>query len=358
MNSKTQRLGIIALAIVLASCASMNSGDGESSSGESEVSDAQTLDQVEEPKTASNNDQDPFADEKPQEVVAAPSPAPEPTPVIQEVTQAPPAPINEAPTPEPAPQVAPQVPVSSAVEKQKIVSVKYLNNKGGGVIQVRGNGPLRYTTRKNESQHQLVIEIADAQLTDKTKRPLDFRDMTGPFGSLDAYDSKESGGAHFVVQLRDGAEWPEVTLEGSAILIMASNQMNAQGGESNSVNSAVASKTSVEESDSSALLLGSTNLKFSGKKISLETNDMDLRDALKFISEESGVNMIFSDGIQGKASLRLRQVPWDQALVILLQSKKLGYVRQGNVLRIATQAEIKAEEAEELKVLKDKNDSE
>jgi type IV pilus assembly protein PilQ len=92
------------------------------------------------------------------------------------------------------------------------------------------------------------------------------------------------------------------------------------------------------------------NTKFYGKKISIETNDMDVREALKFITDESGVNMVISDEVKGSLSLKLRQVPWDQALVMVMKARKLGYSRQGNVLRIAPIADLKQEEDDAAKV--------
>jgi type IV pilus assembly protein PilQ len=88
----------------------------------------------------------------------------------------------------------------------------------------------------------------------------------------------------------------------------------------------------------------SGNTKFFGKKISIEMNTMDVRDALRFITEESGVNMIIADDVKGNISLKLRQVPWDQALVMVMKTRGLGYSRQGNVLRITTLDALKKEE--------------
>ena len=89
-----------------------------------------------------------------------------------------------------------------------------------------------------------------------------------------------------------------------------------------------------------------SNNKFYGRKISIETNRMDMRDALKFISEESGVNIIIDESVNGNVSVKLRNIPWDQALILLLKSKKLGFKRQGSVLRIGKVEDFRAEERE------------
>ncbi len=64
------------------------------------------------------------------------------------------------------------------------------------------------------------------------------------------------------------------------------------------------------------------------------------------------------DGLEGKISLKLKQVPWDQALVLILKAKKLGYLRQGNVLRIAKVADIQNEEVEAIKLLESRRNNE
>lgn len=93
-----------------------------------------------------------------------------------------------------------------------------------------------------------------------------------------------------------------------------------------------------------------SNNKFYGRRISIETNEMKLRDALKFLSEESGVNLIIDESVSGNVSMKLRGVPWDQALILLLKSKKLGFKRQGSVLRIGRVEDFRAEEREAIEM--------
>ena len=94
----------------------------------------------------------------------------------------------------------------------------------------------------------------------------------------------------------------------------------------------------------------SNNNRYYGKKISIVTQDLEVRDVLNFLSEEASVNLIYDDDIAGKVSIKLRRVPWDQALVTLLKSKKLGYQRQGSILRIARIETLLREEDEAVKI--------
>ena len=93
------------------------------------------------------------------------------------------------------------------------------------------------------------------------------------------------------------------------------------------------------------------NTKFSGRPISLEVKDSDIRDVFRFISEETGLNMVVGEDVTGKITLKLRHIPWDQALSIVMQSKQLGYVKQGSVLRIATLTSLQAESDAARKVI-------
>ena len=83
-----------------------------------------------------------------------------------------------------------------------------------------------------------------------------------------------------------------------------------------------------------------------GKKISIELRDTDIRDAFELVTLESGLNMVLSDAVQGRVSLKLKDVPWDQAFVMLLRVKNLGYIRYGNVLQISPQSMIDQELSE------------
>ena len=87
---------------------------------------------------------------------------------------------------------------------------------------------------------------------------------------------------------------------------------------------------------------------FSGKSISrLEVKNTDVQDVLRLIAKSSGYNIVIGDDVNGKVgTLSLQNVPWDQAFALVLQSKKLGYIRQGNVIRVATLGALKSEKEE------------
>lgn len=74
---------------------------------------------------------------------------------------------------------------------------------------------------------------------------------------------------------------------------------------------------------------------FKGKPLSLNFQNMDI-GILQVIADFTNLNIMASDSVQGNLSLRLKDVPWDQALNLVLESKNLTQVKEGNVVWIAT----------------------
>jgi hypothetical protein len=72
-----------------------------------------------------------------------------------------------------------------------------------------------------------------------------------------------------------------------------------------------------------------------GRRISLDFKDVQIADVLRLIAEVSDLNVIAGDEVNGAVTIRLVDVPWDQALDVILLTKGLGFMRIGNVLRIA-----------------------
>ena len=84
--------------------------------------------------------------------------------------------------------------------------------------------------------------------------------------------------------------------------------------------------------------------KYVGQRISLDFKDADLANVFRIIAEVSNLNIITADDVKGRVSVRLINVPWDQALDIVLKSKGLGVSQDGNVLRIAPLTSLRAED--------------
>ncbi|MDB4989619.1 MAG: Type pilus biosis protein PilQ [Myxococcaceae bacterium] len=77
--------------------------------------------------------------------------------------------------------------------------------------------------------------------------------------------------------------------------------------------------------------------KYTGRRIDLDFKDADIHNILRLLSEVGGVNVVTSDDVTGSVTIRMRDVPWDQALDVILQAKGLGAERRGNLIRVAPQ---------------------
>ncbi len=368
------------------------------------------------PSTAQAEDSEFNLDEKPLEVAAAETPATpkdefadfndpaaqsqtaSPTEQNQPAPDAPPVKdeFAEFNTPDQTPAVVPTetstpLPVETPIEKEMIAtevmpepakpeptieapaqiqSVQYQSNQQGGTVSIQGDKPLQFTTRLNSSTNQLVVEVQNSTIPSRLKKPLNTKDMASSIGSVDIYQKENSQITRFVIQLRPHSTEPLVQPEGNSLLVIGSanadyiaeQKVNAekkneedkftpQEGFTDLSSDGVMSSQSLEE-----FLVG--NNKFYGKKISIEISNIDIKEAIKFIAEESGVNLLMDEGLEGKISLKLRQVPWDQALVLILKAKKLGYIRQGNVLRIATLDNLQNEESQAYRLLETRRSNE
>ena len=92
--------------------------------------------------------------------------------------------------------------------------------------------------------------------------------------------------------------------------------------------------------------------KYSGDPINLDFKDGDLVDIFRLFADISGLNVVINPGVTGSVSLRLNEVPWDQALDLILKTNNLGYTREDNVIRIAKLGDLQREK-EELRRLRE-----
>jgi type IV pilus assembly protein PilQ len=95
---------------------------------------------------------------------------------------------------------------------------------------------------------------------------------------------------------------------------------------------------------------------YTGERLTLNFQDIDVRPLLQLLADTSGQNIVVSDSVKGRVTLRLQNVPWDQALDIVLRTKGLDMRRKDNVILVAPQAELAAQEKAELAAQKDIQD--
>jgi type IV pilus assembly protein PilQ len=238
----------------------------------------------------------------------------------------------------------------------EVVNLRYLANQGGGTIVIETSGEATYRSRFNRENNQFIVEVANARLPAKLKRPFNTKEFDGAIGSVDAYQNSGETTARFVVQLR-GEVQPKVIQQGNTILVvpsgggsLADSEPEVEGDYESAEGGTTTNDSMLIESDDFKTSLGNPT-KYFGRPISIQLRDVDVRDVLTFLAEESGLNLVVSDAVSGKVTLKLRDIPWDHALLVILKTQKLGYVRQGNILRIAPLDKLKEETLEEAKIL-------
>ncbi len=256
---------------------------------------------------------------------------------------------------------------SATSPRASIKDVKYLSQINGGAIGIELSKEATFRVRKGRDEKQNILEIPNTVLPDRFKRPYITKEFEGPFVSFEAYQAPSSSTTRVLIQQRVGGD-PSIRMSGKIIYISAPDrpiqdeQMTVVSKAQAIEESALALPSEVKEIDmpvDEGMVLRSKSLyeyltsnnRFYGKKISLEVRGADVRDVLNFLAENSGLNMIVDEQVTGKVSMKLNKIPWDQALLLVLQSRRLGYLRQGNVLRIAPLASLKDEADEASTIL-------
>jgi type IV pilus assembly protein PilQ len=101
---------------------------------------------------------------------------------------------------------------------------------------------------------------------------------------------------------------------------------------------------------SSEQVANTSQKKYGGHPISMDFQGVDLRSVLRVFAEESGLNMVLDPAVQGTVDVQLRDVPWDQALDMILRANKLGYIVDGTIVRIAPLTVLADEETQRRKL--------
>ena len=237
----------------------------------------------------------------------------------------------------------------------EITNLEYKAFENGGTVVIETASPADYRVIENPEKQQLVVQVKDVHLPKRFERPYITKDFNQDVAIIKAYRDEQTGSARFVIQFQENLSSPPVVQrEGASILVMTKTggppgpdhlMARGQGDQPQDMN--------IRQGDSPGESMGqSTGLgaefgsdKFTGEKINLEFTNTDVRTIIEVIVERSGINLIMDEDVGGNTNVRLRDIPWDQALLVILRSKGLGYVRQGNILRVGRQETLSREAA-------------
>lgn len=219
-------------------------------------------------------------------------------------------------------------------------------NGSGRVIIVTSQKP-QFTVIGAEDGKSVVIDIKNAVIPDSLKRTLDASKLKTPVLTISSYQEslKPVKDVRVLVKLYDKTKYG-VKEENGAInvdftLVEGLEPAKAQH-ELAKAASGIEATSGEEASRSEAKRV------YSGRRINLDMVDVNITDIFRMLAEESDMNIIAADDVKGTISLRLKDVPWDQAFDIILKAKDLGITREGNVIRVALASKIRQEKESSL----------
>jgi len=166
--------------------------------------------------------------------------------------------------------------------------------------------------------HALIVDFQQAILPRNLQRKLDVSDFATPVQMIDAF--VQAGNARLSIEPKGLWEYSAYQTDNKFIV-----------------------EVKAVAEDPNKLVKGNAP-GYSGEKLTLNFQNISTREALSVIADFTGLNMVISDTVTGSLTLRLKDVPWDQAFEIILQSRGLDMRKNGNVIQVAPREEIAAKE--------------
>jgi type IV pilus assembly protein PilQ len=317
------------------------------------------------------------------EVVAEPAP-----PQVAAVTEpaaapeAPPAAVEKLPPAEAAP-VEPVAPRNPAT---RIFSVIRGEEKGELVLTIRADGSLKYQDFFLGNPDRLVVDFPDV-ISRATVRSLEVNQAPVRRVRLAQFSAASPRVARLVLDLTARSPYRIVDVSDGLKILFGEGEapspaplaaLRTEPVAAEAAGSAVASVQAPsilpapapapipapEPQQQSVLTEGpptaaaasvpSGEKVYTGHPISLDFKDGDLQDIFRLFADISGLNVVVNPGVSGKVTLKLNEVPWDQALDLILKANGLGYTLEGNVIRIARLTDLAKEETERRKLAEEK----
>ncbi len=182
------------------------------------------------------------------------------------------------------------------------------------------------------------------------------------------YSLKPEGNTVVIALTPAAAQKPEATpkeraAQGDAAKPEAVEQERTEQTEPEAAPVSPAGSTAPAETASSQTIGGAPEMivgakKYTGRRISLDLQDADLVNVLRLFGELANLNMILAPDVKGKVTVRLVNIPWDQAMEIILKMNGLGYAIEDNILRIASQSQLVKEAEDEMRTKEAKKKAE
>ncbi|WP_269792035.1 type IV pilus secretin PilQ family protein [Stenotrophomonas sp. Iso1] len=211
---------------------------------------------------------------------------------------------------------------ASAISVTKIDFKRGEDGAGRLILQFDGQGASPDLRTQGNS---VVVDVGNATLPAELQRPLNVVDFATPVQRIDAKPSGQ--GAQLVLSTTGLFDSLAYQTGNEYVVEISPRQPELATG-------AVTAKT-VAQAAATVAARG-----YSGRPVTFNFQDVPVRTVLQLIAEESNLNVVASDTVQGNVTLRLVNVPWDQAMDIVLRAKGLDKRRDGGVIWVAPQPEL------------------
>lgn len=226
---------------------------------------------------------------------------------------------------------------TAPTEPNQLLDVKFLEAAGGGVVQLKLKGSPRWKVDRPDPK-SAVLTLEDTRVARALEKSFDTSALETPVKMVSVF--AVPGAARRVrVVVAAGEALDQAMGERPGVLQW---KLSARGLEQ-AVTDVASAGFNVESSAVAEEGAPQQRRGYVGKRVSFEFKDIDLHNLLRIIAEISKKNIIVGDDVSGKITIRLRNVPWDQALEIVLRSKGLGKEELGNIVRIAPLGTLEAE---------------
>ncbi|HVY64957.1 MAG TPA: type IV pilus secretin PilQ [Gammaproteobacteria bacterium] len=232
--------------------------------------------------------------------------------------------------PAPSPRAGASAPASPAAATERTIrSIDFRRGaNGAGQIVVDLSDP-RTTVDVRQEGGRIVVDFQNTSLPQELMRRLDVTDFATPVFTIDALRANRD--TRLVVT--SAAEYDQLAYQSDNIFTLEL-------------------KPPVQKKAAATPGVYDEKREYTGERLTLNFQDLETRAVLQLIADFSGLNIVVSDTVMGSVTLRLQNVPWDQALDIVMTTKGLDMRRNGNVIIVAPAEEIAAREQKALEAVK------
>jgi type IV pilus assembly protein PilQ len=236
-------------------------------------------------------------------------------------------------------------PTANANATAKITDLRFAQQGGFARIEIAGKAP--HAVSRPDAR-TVVLSIQGAELAKKLERSLDTTAFQGPVMMVSSFNQPTTGEVKIVATLR--GEATDRIVETASGLAWTFQSAPRGAGEKAAAATPVVKVADAESAGFAAeapayALSGAPQARgYTGRRITLDFHDIEIRNLLRLIADVSKRNIVVADDVNGKVTVSLRNVPWDQALDLILKSKGLGKEEMGNIIRIAKYEQIAKEQ--------------